>query len=83
MPRIRQYAEKYAMADLSAHIKGRMRNSGITQEDLGVQLRKSQQSISRLLNKPERMPIGTLRKICKFVDIDPETIMKAAWCEKN
>ena len=83
MPRIRQYAEKYAMADLSAHIKGRMMSAGMNQEQLGIRLKTSQQSVSRLLSHPETISIGTLRKICKVVDIDPETIIKAAWCEKN
>lgn len=33
MPRIRQLADKYAMKDLSAHIKGRIEASGRTQQD--------------------------------------------------
>lgn len=83
MPRIRQYADKYAMADLSSHISGRMKTAGITQEDLGIKLKKSQQTISRLLSKPEKMPIGVLRTICKIVDIDQAAVMKAVWCEKS
>ena len=81
MPRIRQYADKYAMQDLRAHILGRMKIAGMTQKDLGEKLNMSQQTVSRMLKRPEKLPLGTLRSICKIVDIDQSLVVKAAWCE--
>lgn len=83
MPRIRQNADKYALTDLAAHIRGRMKDAGMRQEDLGNLLQKSVQSVSWMLSHPEKIPLGTLRKICKAVDTDPAVITKAAWCKKN
>lgn len=83
MPKIPMYADKYAMSDLSAHIQGRMKADGLTQMDLGKKLKKSQQTISRLLNEPEKMSICTLRSICNILEIDHTTVMNAVWCEKN
>lgn len=80
MPRIRQYADKYAMSDLSAHIKGRMKACGITQEALAVKVDMSQQSISRLLGHPEDISVGLLRKICKIVELDQGVLVKALSC---
>lgn len=76
MPRIRQLADKYAMTDLGAHIKGRIEASGRTQQDIGEELNISQQSVSRLLRNPERITIGTLRKIAKVVKLDQAVILK-------
>lgn len=81
MPRIRQYADKYAMRDLSAHIMVRMKIAGMTQEDLGNRLNMSQQTVSRILRSPEKLPIGTMRKICAVLDIDQSVVAKAAWCQ--
>ena len=83
MPRIRQCADKYAMSDLSAHIVGRMRSAGMNQQKLGAALGLSQQSVSRLLNNPEDMSIGMLRKICKIIDVEEAVVCKAAWCQKT
>lgn len=83
MPRIRQNADKYAMTDLAAHIKGRMKDAGLRQEDLGILLQKSAQSVSWMLSHPDKIPLGTLRKICKAIDMDPAVVTKAAWCEKT
>jgi DNA-binding Xre family transcriptional regulator len=44
---------------------------------LGDALGLSQQSISRLLKKPETMTIGTLRKLCKVVEVDPAVVLNA------
>ena len=77
MPRIRQYADKYALKDLASHIRGRTKDSGRTQQDLGDELDMSQQSVSRLLQKPETITIGTLRKICDVVEIDPAVVLNA------
>ena len=77
MPRIRQYADKYAMQDLASHIVGRAKNNGKNQQDLGDALGLSQQSVSRLFKKPETMTIGTLRKLCQVVEVDPAVILNA------
>lgn len=77
MPRIKQYADKYAMQDLASHIRGRAEGGGMTQQKLGDALGLSQQSISRLLKKPETMTIGTLRKLCKVVEVDPAVVLNA------
>ena len=77
MPRIRQYSAKYAMADLGSHIKGRIKNSGLRQEDVGEKLRMSQQSVSRLLKHPERLNIKRLRQINEIAELDGQSILKA------
>ena len=77
MPRIRQYAARYAMVDLAAHIKGRTRDAGLRQQELGETLGMSQQGISRLLNHPEKISIDQLRKICSVAEIDTHVILKA------
>lgn len=77
MPRIRQYAAKYAMADFGSHIKGRIRNSGLKQADVGEKLGISQQGVSRLLNHPEKMTMKQLRDICSLTEIDCLVILKA------
>lgn len=76
MPRIRQLADKYAMKDLGAHIKGRIEASGRTQQEIGEELDISQQSVSRLLRNPERITIETLRKITQIVELDQTVILK-------
>ena len=77
MPRIRQYAEKYAMRDLASHIAGRAKDDGKTQQDLGDALGLSQSAVSRLFKKPETMTIGALRKLCNVVEVDPAVILNA------
>lgn len=77
MPRIKQYADKYAMRDLASHIKGRAKENGTTQQELGAALGLSQQSVSRLFRKPETMTIAVLRKLCKVVEVDPAVILNA------
>ena len=83
MPRIKQHADKYAMVDLSAHIIGRAKNCGKTQGDIGGALNISQQAVSRLLKKPENIKIGTLRKLCKIINIDPEVVLNAVGLKKE
>jgi predicted transcriptional regulator len=77
MPRIRQYAAKYAMADFGSHIKGRIRNSGLKQADVGKKLGISQQGVSRLLNHPEKITMKQLRDICSMTEVDCLVILKA------
>lgn len=81
MPRIKQYADRYAMSDLGTHIVGRLKASGMTQQELGAALNVSQQTVSRILKSPENLTLGVLRKICKVVEIDQAVVAKAAWCE--
>lgn len=76
MPRIRMFADKYAMADLAAHIKGRMEASGKTQQEIGDELNISQQSVSRLLRNPGRITVATLRKIASIIELDQDVILK-------
>ena len=77
MPRIRQYAARYAMVDLASHIKGRAKDAGIRQQELGEALGMSQQGISRLLNHPESISLEQLRKICSVTEIDTHVILNA------
>lgn len=76
MPRIKQYADKYAMKDLGDHIKGRMREQGIRQADVAVVLGLQQAAVSRLLLRPEKIPAASLRKIATIVKLDPAVVMK-------
>lgn len=77
MPRIRQYAARYAMVDLAAHIKGRARNAGIRQQELGEALGMSQQGISKLLNNPGSISLDQLRKICSVAELDTNVVLNA------
>ena len=77
MPRIRQYAARYAIADLGAHIKGRIKLSGLTQVQLGEKLGMNQQSVSRLLRHPEKLSIKRLRQIGEIIELDGDVILKA------
>lgn len=83
MPRIRQLADKYAMADWSAHIVGRMKTDKISQAKLGETLGVSQQAISKMLRKPEEITIRDLRTVCKVVNIDPIALLKAVGLSKE
>ena len=76
MPRIKQYADKYAMKDLGNHIKGKMREQGIRQADVAVVLGLQQAAVSRLLLRPEKIPAVSLRKIATIVKLDPAVVMK-------
>ncbi len=77
MPRIKQYADKYAMSDLASHIRGRAKDVGKTQQDIGDALGICQQSASRWLRNPAKMTVGDLRKVAKIIDIDPAVILNA------
>ena len=81
MPRIRQYADKYAMQDLASHIVGRMKANGLTQQGLGEKMKMSQQCVSYMLNHPEKITLETMRKLCKAVELDQAIVAKAFWCE--
>ena len=77
MPRIRQYAARYAMVDLASHIKGRAKDAGLRQQELGEAIGMTQQGISRLLNHPEKITVKQLREICGLVEIDSCILLKA------
>ena len=77
MPRIRQLADKYAMADWCSHLAGRMKTDGVTQAMLGETLGVSQQAVSKMLKRPEELSIRELRSVCKIVNIDPMALLKA------
>lgn len=77
MPRIRQYAAKYAMADFGSHIAGRIKSAGLNQADVADKLGISQQYVSRLLKQPEKLTVKQLREICGIVAIDGRVLLKA------
>ena len=77
MPRIRQYAAKYAMADFGSHVRGRIRDAGMKQADVADKMGISQQGVSRLLNHPEKMTMKQLRDICSMTEVDCLVILKA------
>lgn len=83
MPRIRQLADKYAMADWSAHLVGRMKTDGVTQAKLGETLGVSQQAVSKMMKHPEALSIRELRNVCKIVNIDPAALLKAVGLKKE
>lgn len=76
MPRIRQYADKYAMKDLASHICGRMKECGLSQQQLAEKTQVSQQTISRLLKHPETISIGMLRKMEAQIGFDRDVLGK-------
>lgn len=77
MPRIRQNFAKYAMADFGSHVRGRIRDSGMKQADVGAKIGMTQQGVSRLLNHPEKITVKQLREICGIVEIDSRVLLKA------
>lgn len=77
MPRIRQYAAKYAMADFGAHVKGRIKGAGMKQADIADKMGITQQGVSKLLNHPEKLTVKQLREICGLVEIDSCILLKA------
>ena len=76
MPRIKQYADKYAMQDLGNHIIGKMAEQKVRQHQLGDALGMNQPSISKMLAHPERITAQEIRKISTVVKLDPAVVMK-------
>lgn len=77
MPRIKQYADKYAMKDLGNHIIGRMAEQKVRQHQLGDAIGINQPAVSRMLAHPERLTAEEIRKIGKVVKLDPAVVMKS------
>ena len=75
MPRIKAYAKQYALNDLSAYIKRRMRAQGKNQADLGRACGVSQQVMSKRL-KENKLSASDLVSIFQCLNVDTETIGK-------
>lgn len=76
MPRIKQLKDRYARKDLGAHIGGRIKASGMTQQEFGDELGVCQQTISRWVNTGN-VTIEQLQKITKVIPLDATIVMKA------
>lgn len=78
MPRIRQNADRDAMNDFLADVKGQMARHGFTsQKALGKALGLAQGTVCNYLASPGSIRMGVLKDMCKQLKLDPITILRA------
>lgn len=78
MPRIRQYAERDAMADFVAELNAQRARFGYnTQRTLGHAIGVCQATAGNYMRNPLTIPFGVLHKIVKLVKPDPAILLKA------
>lgn len=78
MPRIRQYNEKYMLRDFIGEINAQRARFGYdTQQELGDALDLCQGTVGNYLRNPDTIRLGTLRKMCKTLKLDPVVVLKA------
>lgn len=76
MARIRQYADKYATADLVGELNAQMCRKKITQAELAKMLNISQPSVSKYLNHPGEMPVRVFRGMVAALSPNPAICMR-------
>lgn len=78
MPRIRQYAERDAMADFMGELNAQRARFGYdTQRSLAPVLGVCQATAGNYIRNPETIPFGVLRKLVKVLKPDPVLFLKA------
>lgn len=78
MPRIRQYADRDAMADFVCELNAQRARFGYdTQRSLAPVLGVCQATAGNYIRNPETIPFGVLRAIVKAVKPDPGILLKA------
>lgn len=75
MPRIRQSKEKYMRADTSALIRRKMYESGITQNDIGNIIGRTQSNVSARISQMS-FSYSELVKIFDKLDFTDEEVLK-------
>lgn len=77
MPRIRQYNEKYILNDFIAEVNAQRARFGYnTQQELGEALDLCQGTVGNYLRNPDSIRLGTLRKMCQTLKLDPVVVLK-------
>lgn len=78
MPRIRQNAERDAMADFMGELNAQRARFGYdTQRSLAPVLGVCQATAGNYIRNPETIPFGVLRKLVKVLKPDPVLLLKA------
>ena len=78
MPRLRQNAERDAMADFMGELHAQRARFGYgTQRSLAPVLGVCQATAGNYIRNPETIPFGVLRAIVKAVKPDPGILLKA------
>ena len=78
MPRLRQNAERDAMADFMGELNAQLARFGYdTQRSLAPVLGVCQATAGNYIRNPETIPFGVLRAIVKAVKPDPGILLKA------
>lgn len=78
MPRIRQYADRDAMADFIGELNAQRARFGYdTQRSLAPVLGVCQATAGNYIRNPETIPFGVLRKLVKVLKPDPVLLLRA------
>ena len=78
MPRLRQNAERDAMADFMGELNAQRARFGYdTQRSLAPVIGVCQATAGNYIRNPETIPFGVLRAIVKAVKPDPGILLKA------
>lgn len=76
MPRIRQYEEKYQREDFCKAIAHAQVDAGVkTAKALAEAVGMPHSSLWKLLQEPEKITLGQLRKIVKVIPIKPADVL--------
>lgn len=77
MPRIRQYADKYAQDDFLKEIDSRCVWAGFrTNEDLGSAVGVSNDTVRNYKKDPGRIRLDVLRKMVQKLKLDPGIVLR-------
>lgn len=77
MPRIRQYAEKYANEDFLKELSHRKVDCGIrTDKELGEMIGVCPSSMSKRKQRPETFAVGELRGLVRVLKPDPVVVLQ-------
>lgn len=84
MPRIRQKADEYAIADFLQEINAQCGRFGYkSQKALGGALGVCQATAGNYLRNPESIPLWILRAMVKTLKPDPVVVLKAIGYSSN
>lgn len=75
MPRIRQYAEKYATEDFRREMRSRMGYHDLSQHGLAQKTDISQTTISNRIRDPNDITVGELRSLNKVLGLNPRIVL--------
>ena len=77
MPKIRQYADKYAQDDFLKELGSRCVWAGYqTNEDLGKAIGTCGASVSNYKKDPGRIRLDTMQKMIKTLKLDPGVVLR-------